>query len=161
MALSPRPTLGGGGGRQQPAYAAVLSSPLAMAALVTALALAIVFAVFRAELGRPGWKKPFRAAFWLFVATAAALYAHYVFTQKCFQALGGSEGVRSAVAGIYAAPVGPRGYPVAAGDAPPPRSETTPSEPSETGGRETPPPSEGGVQDVGLLSRRAPYLQKR
>jgi hypothetical protein len=124
---------------RRPTLYGVLRNPVFTAALLTALALVIVFALYRTELRKSGWQLGLKTGVWLLIATSAVVYAHYYALGKWLAQEQDQKGVREVVGGVYAAAVGGGGYQVAPGAAPPPRGADPPapapgpSEPSSAG----------------------------
>jgi hypothetical protein len=88
----------------------VLRNPVFTAALITALALVIIFALYRAELKRSGWQLGVKTAFWVLVATSAVVFVHYYALEKYFSKEHSNRGVREVVGSIHASAVGGGGY---------------------------------------------------
>lgn len=100
---------------RRPTLYGVLRNPVFTAALLTALALVIVFALYRSELRKSGWQLGLKTGVWLLIATSAVVYAHYYALGKSLAQEQDQKGVREVVGGVYAAAVGGGGYQVAPG----------------------------------------------
>jgi len=94
----------------RPLFYGVLRNPVFTAALITALALVIVFALYRSELKRSGWQLGVKTGFWVLVATSAVVFVHYYALEKYFNKEHGNRGVREVVGAINASAVGGGGY---------------------------------------------------
>jgi len=108
----------------------VMRNPVFTALLITVIALVIIYAIYRQELQRTGWRRGFRAGFWLFLGVSALVFVHYYALEHHLQKSHASEGVRNVVASIHHSATTGGGYAVNPGgedDDPPPRPAVGPS----------------------------------
>jgi hypothetical protein len=93
-----------------------LSNPVVTALLITAMALAVIYAMYRDDLEDTGWRLGVKTAIWLAVGTSALIYAHYYALERRLRKKSSSQGVRDVMASIHHSASTGGGYAVRGGD---------------------------------------------
>ncbi len=88
------------------ALGAVVRNPLLVALLLTALALAVVYAVCGGSLSgglprRPGWRQAARAGVYIFLGASALLFLHFYAADRAARTEAGRQGYRDVVEATY------------------------------------------------------------
>jgi hypothetical protein len=94
-----------------------MSNPVLTALLMTALALVILYAMYREELKAAGWRRGAKTGFWLLVGISALVFVHYYALQRHLQTAYVSQGVRTVMESIHHSAAVGGGYAVRPGEA--------------------------------------------
>ena len=90
----------------------VLRNPVATALLVTAVALVIIFAMYRDALAGTGRHRGIKTVFWVTIAVSAIIFTHY-YALECFlRKKQATDGMRTLVNSVYQSAGSGRGFSV-------------------------------------------------
>jgi len=92
-----------------------LRNPVATALLITALALIIVYVVYREDLRGTGWRLGAKSAVWLTFGVSALVFVHYHALGRSLSQGNASQGVRDVVNSIHHSVSAEGGYSVLGG----------------------------------------------
>lgn len=79
----------------------ILRNPVLTALLITALALIIIYAMFKDEIRQSGWRKGFKAGFWLLIGISALVFVHYYALERSLKKNAASQGIRRVMDSIH------------------------------------------------------------
>jgi hypothetical protein len=93
-----------------------LRNPVVTALLITALALTIIYVMYKEDLKGSGWRRGAKAGIWLTIGVSALVFAHYYALERSMRKGESSRGVRDTMASIHHSASAAKGYPVLGGD---------------------------------------------
>jgi hypothetical protein len=93
-----------------------LRNPVVTALLITALALTIIYVMYKEDLKGSGWRRGAKAGIWLTIGVSALVFVHYYALERSMRKGESSRGVRDTMASIHHSASATRGYPVLGGD---------------------------------------------
>lgn len=79
----------------------VLRNPVFTALLITAVALVIVYAMYRHELEGTGRRRGVKTAFWLLLAVSALVFVHYYALERSLEKSHAAQGVQNVMNSIH------------------------------------------------------------
>ena len=93
-----------------------LSNPVITALLITALALIVIYVMYKDELKGTGWRRGLKMGIWMVVGISALVFVHYYALERHLRKGHASQGVRDVMASIHHSAVAGSGYSVLGGD---------------------------------------------
>lgn len=92
-----------------------LSNPVCTALLITALALIIIYVIYKESLKGTGWRRGVKAGIWVAIGVSALVFIHYYALERHLRKSHASQGVRDVMASIHHSAATGGGYSVYSG----------------------------------------------
>ena len=93
-----------------------LRNPVVTALLITALALIIIYVMYKEDLKGTGWRRGVKTGFWVAIGVSALVFVHYYALERSMRKGNASQGVRDVMASIHHSATATKGYSVLGGD---------------------------------------------
>jgi len=91
---------------------AVMRNPVVVALLITAIAMILIFTLFKVDLKGRGWRPVVKTGFWLGLVTSALVFIHYYISDRHFSDFYAQKNIKDVVASIHSSAQQTGGYDV-------------------------------------------------
>ena len=78
----------------------ILRNPVYTSLLITALALIVIYTLYRSDFKEGGWRLGIKTGFWLLIVVSAVMYVHYYALSRHMDEEHSQKGIRDVVSSV-------------------------------------------------------------